>query len=238
LLANIPGYRYRLPTDPDRCTEDHHVCDAVFDRLPWDRYTVLKLHATASQANLAVLERYRLPAVVMYRDFRDECISRYFVVLNDSRHRHHRYYNSVPKPVGLAHCIEVTLEEFVPWVREWLPIVQSCPEQFLPVRFEELRPDPRAAFERVLKFYGFQMRERDIARIVAKTAARTRFDLKANLRDGRPTVRKGIVGDWKNHFTPEHVERFKEGCGRFLIELGYERDLQWGAQSAEVQSVA
>ena len=41
------------------------------------------------------------------------------------------------------------------------------------------------------------------------------------------TFRKGVIGDWKNHFTEEHKQAFKEMCGRELIDLGYEKDLNW-----------
>ena len=228
LLAGVPGYRFRWPDDPDRCGETRHdLCEALFDRLPWEGYSVLKLHTRPTAANLALLEKYRLRAVVMYRDLRDECVSRYFAVLYDARHRHHTRYNSVPKHVGLSHSIEVTLEECVPWVRGWRPIVARDPERFHEVRFEELRPDPRAAFTRVLRFYDLQLSAVRVDRIVRALTARTRFDLQANFRQGKPTVRKGVVGDWRNHFTEEHVRQFKAGCGELLIELGYERDLAW-----------
>jgi len=39
--------------------------------------------------------------------------------------------------------------------------------------------------------------------------------------------RKGIKGDWKNHFDEAMKKRVKELCGTLLIELGYERDLDW-----------
>lgn len=39
--------------------------------------------------------------------------------------------------------------------------------------------------------------------------------------------RKGIIGDWKNHFTEEHKELFKKIAGQLLIEEGYEKDLKW-----------
>lgn len=41
------------------------------------------------------------------------------------------------------------------------------------------------------------------------------------------TCRKGIVGDWKSWFTSETVEVFKEIAGEALIELGYEKDMNW-----------
>ena len=41
------------------------------------------------------------------------------------------------------------------------------------------------------------------------------------------TFRKGQIGDWKNHFTQEHKERFKKIAGQLLIDLGYEKDFNW-----------
>jgi hypothetical protein len=39
--------------------------------------------------------------------------------------------------------------------------------------------------------------------------------------------RKGVAGDWHNYFKPEHVAKFKELLGDRLIDLGYEKDLEW-----------
>lgn len=41
------------------------------------------------------------------------------------------------------------------------------------------------------------------------------------------TFRSGSTGGWRDRFTPAHVEAFKRVCGSTLIELGYERDLEW-----------
>jgi hypothetical protein len=41
--------------------------------------------------------------------------------------------------------------------------------------------------------------------------------------------RKGVAGDWKNHFKPEHVERFKQLYGEVLLKLGYEKTPDWSA---------
>lgn len=45
------------------------------------------------------------------------------------------------------------------------------------------------------------------------------------------TFRKGTIGDWRNHFTPEHVRAFKRVAGDLLIELGYETGLEWRADA-------
>ena len=39
--------------------------------------------------------------------------------------------------------------------------------------------------------------------------------------------RKGIAGDWKNHFTKKVKEAFKRRYGKLLILAGYEADSQW-----------
>ncbi|MFB5615351.1 MAG: hypothetical protein ACE5RI_09745 [Candidatus Nitrosomaritimum yanchengensis] len=41
------------------------------------------------------------------------------------------------------------------------------------------------------------------------------------------TFRKGQIGAWKKHFMPEHKEIFKQVAGQLLIDLGYEKDLNW-----------
>lgn len=40
-------------------------------------------------------------------------------------------------------------------------------------------------------------------------------------------IRKGIAGDWKNHFDQESCRIFDHYCGEALIKLGYEKDHNW-----------
>lgn len=39
--------------------------------------------------------------------------------------------------------------------------------------------------------------------------------------------RKGVPGDWRNHFNPEHKKFFKENYNGLLVKLGYEKDDKW-----------
>ncbi len=39
--------------------------------------------------------------------------------------------------------------------------------------------------------------------------------------------RKGAVGDWRNYFTEQTCLWFREEAGRPLIDLGYEKDMNW-----------
>lgn len=39
--------------------------------------------------------------------------------------------------------------------------------------------------------------------------------------------RKGIAGDWKNHFNKESKKLFKEFSSKELIKLNYEKNDNW-----------
>lgn len=41
------------------------------------------------------------------------------------------------------------------------------------------------------------------------------------------TFRKGVIGGWRSVLSDEHKDEFKKLAGNLLIELGYEKDLDW-----------
>ncbi len=45
--------------------------------------------------------------------------------------------------------------------------------------------------------------------------------------DKHSFLRKGIVGDWRNHFSKEAMQIFDKFAGKELIKLGYEVDESW-----------
>jgi hypothetical protein len=67
------------------------------------------------------------------------------------------------------------------------------------------------------------------AGLLLSTAYRTRFDARSGGRragqeDTASHYRKGVAGDWVDHFTPVHVEAFQERFGGLLDRLGYAED--------------
>lgn len=58
-----------------------------------------------------------------------------------------------------------------------------------------------------------------------------RFERLTGRKRGEENVqshyRKGVPGDWKNHFEDEHVRAFKERYNDLLLKLGYEDDPDW-----------
>jgi len=42
------------------------------------------------------------------------------------------------------------------------------------------------------------------------------------------SFRKGVIGDWRSHFTSEHIAVFKRVANHVLVRYGYEQDADWG----------
>jgi len=40
-------------------------------------------------------------------------------------------------------------------------------------------------------------------------------------------LRKGVAGDWRNHFSKDAKQVFNKLAGKELIKLGYEIDESW-----------
>lgn len=48
-----------------------------------------------------------------------------------------------------------------------------------------------------------------------------------NLFGKTNTFKSGQIGSWKRYFTQEHKAAFKQAAGQLLIDLGYEKDMNW-----------
>lgn len=53
----------------------------------------------------------------------------------------------------------------------------------------------------------------------------------AGTEDRASFIRKGVAGDWRNHFTRETAEVFEARAGHVLRDLGYESDSSWVDQA-------
>ncbi|XP_004614069.2 amine sulfotransferase-like [Sorex araneus] len=88
------------------------------------------------------------------------------------------------------------------------------------VSYEEMKKDLKSAVQKICKFLGKELSEDDLDAVVTQaTFKNMKSDPRANYNDilkyeigtrndtGR-FLRKGTIGDWKNHFTVEQSERF------------------------------
>jgi len=93
---------------------------------------------------------------------------------------------------------------------------ESFANRILQVRYEDIKKDPAKEIKRMFDFAGISTSVDKISKIINNT----NFN---NYKDrGKGTDKyKGVVGDWKNHFTEQDKELFNKIAGDLMIKLGY-----------------
>ena len=95
------------------------------------------------------------------------------------------------------------------------------------IRYEDLRSDCVGAMTRLLQGLGHEIEPERVERAVENFSMERMTGRRPGQEDSNSFIRKGVVGDWKNHFTREAAETFDRLAGDMLIRLGYEQDRDW-----------
>jgi hypothetical protein len=96
------------------------------------------------------------------------------------------------------------------------------------VRYENLRRDTAGELRRVvLGLTGERLGLEEATAIAEEFSFERQAGRRAGEEDKRSFLRKGVVGDWRNHFSREARETFDRNAGDELILLGYEKDRAW-----------
>lgn len=112
---------------------------------------------------------------------------------------------------------------------EWLQQDDTCCFKF---SFEEMKRDLRTLFMRIFNFLELPVDKNLLEETIRKhsfetVTGRRRGENGDPIRTSRLLCRKGISGDWKNHFDDEIKRKFKKLCGSFVIDMGYESSDEW-----------
>jgi hypothetical protein len=144
-------------------------------------------------------------------------------------------YRKDPETFGASGESIFTGEHVAEIARSWSTSVSRAMEDavllgdnYYQVRYEDLLAEPVGEVMRLLEFLEADSDE-EVARGCVEAAS---FEqLSGGRTQGEEAsssfYRKGIAGDWKNHFTEKDRRVFKEEAGELLIQLGYEDDLDW-----------
>jgi hypothetical protein len=162
------------------------------------------------------LEAQNYKVLFIYRDPRDQIVSNSFWI-REKNFRYERYgFKNQPSVDVLINFfiqrIDNIYKSFLPWMNSKL--VHS-------VRFENL-VGPQGQGDLTI-----QKRElKKISNFIG--VKQPRINQFINLiYGGTGTFRKGQIGTWKEHFTEQQKQEFKKNAGQLLIDLGYEKDLNW-----------
>ncbi|MDG1874206.1 MAG: sulfotransferase domain-containing protein [Mariniblastus sp.] len=180
-----------------------------------------------------------VPNISIIRDGRDILVSRAFHLYNHPDV--HRLFDRIPEMKDTFESFkadqwyfqkepeqllkhEVMVRESLRWWRQHLEQDESVAQQYpnLPVRFvryEDLHRDTASERAKLFEFLN----------VDPSRSAKITGILKPGFKEERPAqfLRKGSVGDWKNYFTEETKQWFKEEAGESLIKYDYESSYDW-----------
>jgi len=104
-------------------------------------------------------------------------------------------------------------------------------DDVLELQMEDVTADAQREVPRILSFLGLGPEDGLDAEATAAIVERNRFEAKAGrspgTEDPHSHYRKGVAGDWVEHFTERHVAYFKDRYNDLLLKLGYEQDPDW-----------
>lgn len=87
------------------------------------------------------------------------------------------------------------------------------------IRYEDLHTDVEGERKKMYEFLGLNPKKAMSLDKITSPGFKN--------EDFTSHYRKGMVGDWKNYFTKEVCDVFKKEAGQKLIDLNYERDMEW-----------
>jgi len=166
---------------------------------------------------------------VVIRDLRDTLVSAYFSIkyshpmVNDEIVALRRKLLELDQEAGFLHLLD-----------DWLPqcarIQLSWIEAGEPVlKYEDLLEDDLELLKSALiQKCGLPVSPEDLRKAILDN----RFEsLTRGRKRGAEEIlaheRKGVAGDWRNHFTERIKAAFKARHGGVLVAAGYEKDLCW-----------
>lgn len=147
--------------------------------------------------------------------------------IEPDKHAHlsyREYLNSLDPETGLTVEMKRLSATFL---RELLSWDYEDP-RFIEVRYEDLVADEQGVFARIFEHYGLNEEAMVVAmRAVEAASFRNRAKREPGQIQEGSHFRSGKAGQWREEFTPEHITLCKALFGEALIQLGYEKGLDW-----------
>ncbi|MBZ3876424.1 Bile salt sulfotransferase [Sciurus carolinensis] len=127
------------------------------------------------------------------------------------------------KPESLEQCFKWFIQGNVPYgswfelIRGWMSMRDR--ETFLLLSYEELQKGPRSTIEKICQFLGKKLNPEELDSVlenssfhVMKQNQTSNFEIlpETLITKHFSMTRKGICGDWKNHFTVAQAEAFNK----------------------------
>ncbi len=218
--------------------------------IPMPQYTIMPLGCQCVIHNHWMFSPRLRRVFYLYRDGRDVMVSFYFYRMRNvqqhpnspfNRRVRARYeqtfgVNFDPDDIWshLPAFIELEMRKPMNARINWpTHIAQWCfprRDNIAYVSYEELLAEPFEAMTRCIsKFIDEPIDEQRLQATIDRYSFDRMAGRSRGVEDRSSFLRKGVAGDWRNHFSRQAAEVFDRFAGQTLIDLGYERDRSWVA---------
>lgn len=161
------------------------------------------------------------------RDLRDTLISFYFSfkvshpLLTDEHIKLRHTLESMNEEDGMLYLLDLKIDNIANIQRSWLD------RGVLIVKYEDLIKNEYNEFERIFDYCKIKTERSRLHEVVSSNSFEKATGRKPGTENINAHLRKGIAGDWQNHFTEHLKKEFKLRYSDTLIRTGYETDSNW-----------
>ena len=187
------------------------------------------------------LKSHSIKQLFIYRDLRDIAVSLVYFI-NNKLHDHplfpvfQKRILTFEEQLNTVICgIELIgdeknnkygIERYPGVFHEYLPIYKWKDDPTIcSMRFEDLVCNENSKDIEILKIIDFLWEDLGYLKMDKYHLLNM---MKQNINPEKSwTYRKGLIGNWRNEFTADNKNKFKEVTGEFLIKYGYEKNNDW-----------
>lgn len=202
------------------------------NRLPMFRSSILHGH---------MMHKWNMHNIlIVWRDGRDVLVSQYYHFLFNNDKGNSKLVEQCRADLQFDNYSDIkeNLLQFMEYVYEhkkhpsfsWTDFHEqwgSC-ENCTHVKYEDMRIRPVVELCRISQsLSGKSLQLTHAEEIVQNHSFEKVSGRKVGDEDTNSFLRKGTVGDWKNHFNLESKTKFNKYAGELLIQLGYEQNSGW-----------
>jgi hypothetical protein len=131
------------------------------------------------------------------------------------------------KTTDLDQAIDVMVKsDYVGWLESWLRSPEPLKvKKLITTCYEDLQFHPVSVLDGIVrKLTGNRLTDDRIEEALDRQSFPNMIE---QLGGDRHFMRKGIVGDWRNHFNRSQAQRFNNHFGEFMLRQGYVDNLEW-----------
>ena len=189
------------------------------DQFPWG-------HLSYSNESLTFLDKYSYKKFFIYRDPRDWLVSAIYWNFrqgNEGLFPKDLISKDFSEKIHYALLHLNSSKVYIEYIK-WLNDSECCSVKFedlIGPKGEGTIKNQLCAIKTISKHINHNLSDAEI------------IDIADNLFGNTATFRNGQIGSWKSHFIQQDIDLVKTLFGELLIELGYEKDLNWGLESIQ-----